>query len=541
MTKQLDFTFKIDGFFHSVNYYRSETPMNPSAMPVATDTGISDLNYSDATAEAGVNYYVRFGSVRGDVEKISDEIVARIELPSVAPELRGSKVSYTTSDVTSFNADLPAGIVAGDLIILIMHRLSTNYASIPSGYFALGSGGSYNNTTFMHSTYVVAKVASGSEGVVQSIAATVAGPFMITAMVFKKGTFSVPRGMAFSYSYVSSYKTRISGGMGSMFSNTGAVANHDEFYPAWRGVNSALISVLNRRYSVGDMAGPYSDFSIRVSDDSTGLPESFVNGKITDFTEPALPLLPVQYTKPYGASDYSNVLNMAIRGVFEPVSPECYPVNISGTDNVAATSTTVTRNTVTVAPLANELEIAILQMYGASGVAITPPTGAGWVLVQKFGSRLAVYKRIAIGSEATSETWNFSSSIVCMISIFAFKAGSFDPSGAVLAQFVQQNTGSRTYNFPAVVGDSSWENKKNYVLHSLVRDGNAGSAAGNPLTFPSHAPEIRNFIFTQGSAGSQVSYVNCGGMISTKDSPAGTMTSSGGYAYESCSIFVKGI
>lgn len=465
-----------------------------------------------------------------------------IELPSVAPELRGSKVSYTNSNVTSFNAGLPAGIEAGDLIILIIHRLSTNYASIPAGYFALGIGGSYDNTTFTHSTYVVAKVANGSEGVVQSIGATVAGPFMITAMIFKNGTFSVPRGIPFYYSYAGvSYETRRRSGTGSIFSHTDSVAKHDEFYPPWRGINSALISVLNRHYSVGDMVGPYSDFSIRVAGDSTGLPESFVNGKITNFTEPALPLLPAQYTKSYGASDYSNVLNMAIRGVFEPVSPECYPVNISGTHNTSATSTTVTRSTLNIVPIVNELEIAILQMYGASGVTITPPSGAGWVLVQKFGSRLAVYKRIATGSEATSETWNFSSAIVCMISIFAFKAGSFDKSGAVLAQFVQQNIGSSTYSFPAVVGDSSWENKKNYVLHSLVRDGDAGLAKGNPLTFPSHAPEIRNFSFTQGSEGSQVSYVNCGGMISTKDSPAGTMTSSGGYAYESCSIFVKGI
>ena len=74
MTKKIDYTFKIDGFFNSVNYYRSEFPMNPNAMPTPTASGITDLQYTDATIVNLVDYYVRFGAVRAGVEKISDEI-----------------------------------------------------------------------------------------------------------------------------------------------------------------------------------------------------------------------------------------------------------------------------------------------------------------------------------------------------------------------------------------------------------------------------------------------------------------------------------
>lgn len=74
MTIEIDFSYVIDGFYHSVNYYRSETQMNPESMPAATATGITGLTYTDTTATKGINYYVRFGSVRSGIEKVSEEI-----------------------------------------------------------------------------------------------------------------------------------------------------------------------------------------------------------------------------------------------------------------------------------------------------------------------------------------------------------------------------------------------------------------------------------------------------------------------------------
>lgn len=74
MSKKIDYVFKIDGFYDSVNYYRSETPMVLDSMPEPTATGISGLTYADLTAEDGKTYYVRFGAIKGTREKIGDEV-----------------------------------------------------------------------------------------------------------------------------------------------------------------------------------------------------------------------------------------------------------------------------------------------------------------------------------------------------------------------------------------------------------------------------------------------------------------------------------
>ncbi|WP_096911027.1 MULTISPECIES: discoidin domain-containing protein [Acinetobacter] len=75
MSIEIDFSYHVDGFYHSVNYYRSETPMDAGSMPAPTATGITGTTFTDTTAETGKIYYVRFGSVRDTVEKISSEIV----------------------------------------------------------------------------------------------------------------------------------------------------------------------------------------------------------------------------------------------------------------------------------------------------------------------------------------------------------------------------------------------------------------------------------------------------------------------------------
>ena len=72
--KKIDYIFKVDGFYDSVNYYRSESPMQTDAMPAPTATGITELTYSDETAEDNALYYVRLSSIKNNVEKISNEV-----------------------------------------------------------------------------------------------------------------------------------------------------------------------------------------------------------------------------------------------------------------------------------------------------------------------------------------------------------------------------------------------------------------------------------------------------------------------------------
>lgn len=86
MSVNIDFSYIIDGFYNSVNYYRSESPMDINSMPSPIETNITGLSYRDDSAEKGKTYYIRFGSVRGGVEKISNEVKLKaspnlVELP----------------------------------------------------------------------------------------------------------------------------------------------------------------------------------------------------------------------------------------------------------------------------------------------------------------------------------------------------------------------------------------------------------------------------------------------------------------------------
>lgn len=71
---KIDYTFKIDGYFHSVNYYRSESPIDINNLPVPTAQGITGLSYRDETVQKDKQYYVRFGSVKGETEKVSEQV-----------------------------------------------------------------------------------------------------------------------------------------------------------------------------------------------------------------------------------------------------------------------------------------------------------------------------------------------------------------------------------------------------------------------------------------------------------------------------------
>lgn len=79
--KKIDYSFSIDGLYHTLNYYRSESPMNINTIPTALATGIEGLSHRDTTAEANKDYFVRFGSVKNDTEKLSDEIIVSTFAP----------------------------------------------------------------------------------------------------------------------------------------------------------------------------------------------------------------------------------------------------------------------------------------------------------------------------------------------------------------------------------------------------------------------------------------------------------------------------
>lgn len=76
--KKIDYGFFVDGFFHSVNYYRNTLPTAINDLSTPTETGITSTTFTDITPVHGESYAVRFGSVRGDVEKISNEVYVQV-------------------------------------------------------------------------------------------------------------------------------------------------------------------------------------------------------------------------------------------------------------------------------------------------------------------------------------------------------------------------------------------------------------------------------------------------------------------------------
>jgi hypothetical protein len=76
MTNRLELNWKLDGFVDEQRYYCSETPIDPENLPlpkVTLDGGAR--SYVDTDIELGKTYYVRVGSVKNGLEKLSDEVV----------------------------------------------------------------------------------------------------------------------------------------------------------------------------------------------------------------------------------------------------------------------------------------------------------------------------------------------------------------------------------------------------------------------------------------------------------------------------------
>ena len=74
MTNRLELNWKVDGFVDEQRYYCSETPIDSENLPVPKVILDGEArSYIDTDVEVGKTYYVRVGSVKNGVEKISEE------------------------------------------------------------------------------------------------------------------------------------------------------------------------------------------------------------------------------------------------------------------------------------------------------------------------------------------------------------------------------------------------------------------------------------------------------------------------------------
>ncbi|WP_213067270.1 hypothetical protein [Acinetobacter sp. CFCC 10889] len=77
MTNRLELNWKLDGFVDEQRYYCSETPIDVNHLPTPKAVLSTEArSYIDTNIEIGKTYYIRVGSVKNEVEKLSDEHIA---------------------------------------------------------------------------------------------------------------------------------------------------------------------------------------------------------------------------------------------------------------------------------------------------------------------------------------------------------------------------------------------------------------------------------------------------------------------------------
>lgn len=75
MTNRLELNWSLDGFVDEQRYYCSETPIDIENLPSTKAVLAGDVRtYVDTDIEIGKTYYVAVGSVKGGIEKVSQEL-----------------------------------------------------------------------------------------------------------------------------------------------------------------------------------------------------------------------------------------------------------------------------------------------------------------------------------------------------------------------------------------------------------------------------------------------------------------------------------
>jgi len=128
MTNRLELNWKLDGFVDEQRYYCSETPIDIENLPTPKAVLAGGVRtYIDTEIEVGKTYYVRVGSVKNGVEKISNEVLVRLvtytnkfNLPlrsdaidTVHADWMATLTNITFSDGAIFNGTGSAIVMSG--------------------------------------------------------------------------------------------------------------------------------------------------------------------------------------------------------------------------------------------------------------------------------------------------------------------------------------------------------------------------------------------------------------------------------------------
>lgn len=129
----VNLNWSADGSPESYSIYRSETPMNANSMPLPLATGISLKSYSDNSIINNTKYYYRVGSIKGGVEKISDEIEVFAGLQNLYQYLRiYISANNGDADLTGIQ-EIELASTAGGADVTVP-AMSTAHSSAYGGY-----------------------------------------------------------------------------------------------------------------------------------------------------------------------------------------------------------------------------------------------------------------------------------------------------------------------------------------------------------------------------------------------------------------------
>lgn len=450
-------------------------------------------------------------------------------------KVRGGNTSYSNTVVATFNVALPTGIQAGDLLLVSITTPAVVFTPPPAGWFHFASLSLWNDSNEIVTDAVlktIYKVADGSEGGILQITPNTSSKFSATSIVIARGTYTLPRGNgSFSGGAILDTGGGVGTGM-SIYDNTNIP--HRDFYPYWGSTgDTLLLSFLGRKGGYQPPAAVYGDFAYRPDGSDS---DNLVCGKYVSASP--LPIVLPNYLRPT-SWEASGTINAAIRGVFPATRPECITMNISSSAGGVVSSFTYQQPTGTLAAKVGDLQVMVVMMYGASGITITPPNG--FTAVRKYGSRFAVYKRVVTGNEVYPETLTFSAPVSAIVRTYTFNPDTFDSSAAMVTATSTGTTGT-TVTAPAVVADDTWNGKKNYVIHIVVRDGIGGTQPNYGLSaYPTNRLENRSNSYNQGSTGDRVSYAIAAGLVQDKTADAAAFTFKTAVPYETLTLFVKGI
>ena len=176
MINRLELNWKLDGFAESQNYYRETSAIDPQNLPVAkAELEGGARSYVDTDITFGTRYYIRIGSIKNGIEKLSDEKIIRA---GIIDPIVGA-TSTANQNVGTLTMAVPSGTAAGDQLLVVLRVRADRSFTIPAGWTVLYSTAFPSGSLAQSDTrvYIIVKDFSGETSLsfVQNVAAACSG------------------------------------------------------------------------------------------------------------------------------------------------------------------------------------------------------------------------------------------------------------------------------------------------------------------------------------------------------------------------------